>query len=51
MVKRLRFQENRKIRHRRDRTPRGAWVLEPMDMAMAAVAVAALLWLAVLFPA
>jgi hypothetical protein len=47
MVKRLRFQESRKIRHRRDRTPRGTWVLEPMDMVMAAVAVAVLLWLSV----
>lgn len=51
MVKRLRFQENRKLRHRRDRVPRGLWVFEPMDIALAAVTAAVLLWLSAMLAA
>jgi hypothetical protein len=43
MVKRLRFQDIRKAGHRRDREPRGTWVLEPMDMVLAAIGIAVLL--------
>ena len=50
MVKRLRFQETRKLHHRRDRAVRGPLVLEPMDMVMVAIAVAVLAWLSVMMP-
>jgi hypothetical protein len=45
MVKRLRFRENRRDRRHRDRVPRGRWVFEPLDLVLAFIAVAALLWL------
>jgi hypothetical protein len=45
MVKRLRFQENRRSRRRNGREPRGQWVLEPLDVVLAALVVAILLWL------
>jgi len=43
MVKKVRYQESRAGRGRRD--PDGHWVLEPFDAALLAAAMAVLLWL------
>jgi hypothetical protein len=45
MVKRLRFQENRKDPRGKRRPPHERWVLEPADIALIAIAGAAVLWL------
>lgn len=43
MVKRIRYQENRAPRRRREM--RGLWLLEPLDGALIGAALAAILWL------
>ncbi len=45
MVKRLRFQENRKQHRRNGREPPGRWVFEPVDVVLVAAVVAILFWL------
>lgn len=44
MVKKIRFQELRSGHRRRGR-PRGAWMLEPTDLALIGAALVAALWL------
>lgn len=45
MVKKIRFQETRISRNRRRTPARGAWVLEPLDLALAGAAVVIVLWM------
>jgi hypothetical protein len=45
MVKKLRFQENRSQSRRRRRDAPGRWVIEPIDVALAAAVLAVVLWL------
>jgi hypothetical protein len=45
MVKKLRFQENRKPSRRNRRPPRDGWVFEPLDVVLLAIIVALVFWL------
>jgi hypothetical protein len=45
MVKKLRYQENRKDNRRKGREPRERWVFEPIDAALLAVIIAVVFWL------